>query len=100
MSDPLFDNNRAASEGWAIWDANGELQLQKCDDHPTFETDDQAWEYVIAKAKGGSEYHMNALRYIEQHSPIEWANFSKVYDLAFACLRLPQGETRQAGARR
>jgi len=79
-----FDNKQAAGEGWAIFDNGdgeaGPWTLNKIDtmDDPDlpdalFDSDETAWAFVREQADGGSAYHLAALRFLEEHNPIEYA---------------------------
>jgi hypothetical protein len=80
---PDFDNGLAEVEGWGIFDCQGSESgaFKLCRDDATeiFENDDQAWDFVVARALEGSGYHIAALRYIKRHSPEEWENLSRVH---------------------
>lgn len=62
------DQGRACSEGWAIFEAHGYLEIERNDvndppyeDAPYHESDDAAIEHVRARAAQGSELHGRAL---------------------------------------
>lgn len=64
-----FDNTQAYTEGWALFD-DGEIQrldepsatgIEGLPDDPMFESDTQAVNFVMGKAREGSEYHRQAL---------------------------------------
>lgn len=68
-----FDEDRAVSEGWSIFDAEGELQIQRLDCpndgdgepiDPLLPHDDAAIESVIHQANLGSQYHIDALAFV------------------------------------
>lgn len=46
MTEPVFDTDKAADEGWCISEChgseNGPWQLQKCDEQDVFKTDIEA----------------------------------------------------------
>lgn len=69
------DVERAAEEGWGIFDAdgseNGRTQLQALDEMAMCATDDDAWRFVAMKAAAGSELHRRALALIALHNPGE-----------------------------
>jgi|JI10StandDraft_1071094.scaffolds.fasta_scaffold671714_3 hypothetical protein len=86
MDEPTFDNRQAITEGWSIFHVYGSespWQLQRLDypgaDEPdgprpaAFEADEAAWEFVRERARNGSAYHQDALRFLREHSPKEWA---------------------------
>ena len=76
---PLFDNHHANIEGWAVFD-DGEIQ--RLDGGPivdgnqtgveTFQSDEQAREFVKKLAAAGSAYHAEAID-IERQWRIEVA---------------------------
>lgn len=81
---PVFDNREAAGEGWSIFDNGGgeagPWTLSRIDtmDDPDlpdalFDSDEAAWAFVRERADGGSAYHLGALRFLEEHNPIEYA---------------------------
>lgn len=70
-----FDNTQAEREGWALFDANGILEIQRVDEPdlpncpvagehggPVFACDDDAVLHVSKAADAGSAYHREALR--------------------------------------
>lgn len=67
--------NASAEEGWGLFDAsgssNGRTQLQRCDDMKAFESDDDAWTFVVDQAKAGSERHIAALRLVKRYNRVE-----------------------------
>jgi hypothetical protein len=75
MTEPVFDNNQSADEGWCISEcfgsANGPWQLQKCDEQDVFKTDIEAWRFVVDCAEAGSEYHKQALQFLKDHNRTE-----------------------------
>ncbi|MFG1270769.1 hypothetical protein V5F40_22725 [Xanthobacter sp. DSM 14520] len=38
-----------------------------------FHSDEAAWAFVREQADAGSEYHLGALRFLQEHNPIEFA---------------------------
>lgn len=91
---PEFDHDQARSEGWDIWDmceaGNRRFQLQHVQDpsdwhengwvnykDPIFSDDSEAWNFVVGKAREGSEYHIGALDYLKEHSPAEYEAICK-----------------------
>ena len=76
MTNPVFDNTQAEQEGWSIFDCagsdNGRWQLQKCDDKHVFMSDLNAWDFVRQMADAGSAYHVEALRFLQEHNRCEW----------------------------
>jgi hypothetical protein len=41
-------SDNARKQGWDLWDADGELQLQRVDEMETFDSDLAAWKHVWA----------------------------------------------------
>jgi hypothetical protein len=70
----MFDNTKALSEGWDLFDVEGRLHLQRVDLpdtvpelgylEPKFESDAEAIIFVSKAADAGSQYHMDALHLI------------------------------------
>lgn len=88
MMQPIFDSTQAMEESWAIFQCfgsqAGDWQLQKLDEERVFDTDDQAWDFVIRKAAEGSEYHLSALRFIREHCDDEFERL--VNHAAYICM--------------
>ena len=95
---PEFDHGHARTEGWDIWDMSEpggrRFQLQRVDDPsdwcrqglvdfdaPKFAEDDEAWKFVVGKAREGSEYHQAALEYLREHSSEEYEAIVTAYPL-------------------
>lgn len=57
-----FDEAQAVQEGWAIFDVEGRLEIQRIDELAIFADDEGAVSFVEAQAEAGSEYHAEALR--------------------------------------
>jgi hypothetical protein len=57
-----WDNSRAIDEGWALFDSDGCLDLQRIDEDEIFDNDQDAIDYVRNEAEAGSEYHKRALQ--------------------------------------
>jgi hypothetical protein len=76
-----FDNTQSVAEGWSIFECsgseNGPFQLQRLDEAEVFPNDDDAWVFVIGKAREGSAYHIGALTYLREHNPLEIAAMTK-----------------------
>lgn len=61
------DAKAAQAEGWDVFDAEGDTQIQRIDcpendDAPYLHGDDEAHEIVFHKARQGSLLHQKALR--------------------------------------
>lgn len=78
-----FDDTQAVSEGWIIAtmlgaDSAEPYQLQATQNPEIgpllLEDDDAAWLHVCTRAKEGSEYHIQALLWLREHSPSEYHN--------------------------
>lgn len=65
-----FNEAQAVSEGWALFDVDGRLQLQKDDEQAKFESDADAIIFVALKAHAGSAYHRAALEWIGKLSEV------------------------------
>lgn len=80
---PEFDNSQAVTQGWSIFECtgsdNGPYQLQCCDDDDVFLDDAAAWGYVVKCARGGSEYHKQALAYLRDHNPMEIKAIERIH---------------------
>lgn len=85
---PAFDNQQAEQEGWAVFEATSTspFQIQSFDNAddrkiatgavvPT--TDDEAWALVVMQALAGSAYHLSALKFLKEHSPLEFSDISR-----------------------
>lgn len=74
--DPVFDINMAIpeDEGWAIFDGDSGLRIEKDDDAGILRSDDDAYRLVLQRASYGSKLHLDALEVIKGHAPLEWAN--------------------------
>ena len=79
-----FDNTQAATEGWCISEChgsdNGPYQLQRDDEAEVFASDDEAWLFVFRKVAEGSEYHRQAILFLEKESPFEYEAFAAYCD--------------------
>jgi hypothetical protein len=74
------DHLTAAQEGWDIFSVDGndqELQIQKADEDDKFSSDDEAWQFIIAKAISGSNFHRKIIAFIKQSNPKEFDEFVK-----------------------
>lgn len=69
------DHNAAAErEGWALFDADGELQVQRLDEEGILASDDEAFDLVM---KGREPHHFAIRGHIYDKSPAEWARIVK-----------------------
>ena len=76
--EPPFDNRQAHAEGWGIFDLcevgrPDPYQLPRIDADARFASDDDAWQHVAARAAEGSAYHRDALAFLSDNSPGEYA---------------------------
>ncbi|MDP2566478.1 hypothetical protein [Pseudoalteromonas marina] len=55
------EDQTAQSEGWALFDAGGEVQLQKIDELEVFSKDEDAHAFVKQLADAGSLLHYEQL---------------------------------------
>ncbi len=97
-----FNNERAFQEGWYICEcsgsSNGTWQLVQVDD-PTshepslpahsFNGDEDAWKHVVKQALAGSQYHRNALTFIQTHNPLEWSALLRAHPELKPRVRVP-----------
>ena len=69
-------NGWAFKEGWGIFDADGELQLQRIDDPEDtavhFASDAEAMHFVVKQATAGSPMHKAVLDRFKRESPAEF----------------------------
>ncbi|GIC77168.1 hypothetical protein [Moritella sp. F3] len=70
------EDQTAQSEGWALFDADGEIQLQKIDEMETFAKDEDAHEFVKTAAEKSSKLHLKVKDILRFHS-------SKEFDIVF-----------------
>jgi hypothetical protein len=62
---------KAQNQGWNLFNADGELQLQREDEMGIFETDHEAWEFVYAQSIQKDNTAIIALARIAAESPKE-----------------------------
>lgn len=68
------DANKADSEGWGLFESDTSgIQLQFRTEDRVFNHDGDAWDFVINRAMGGSEFHMAVIKGIKQQNPEEYA---------------------------
>ena len=73
-----FDNMPNESEGWAIFHTTGtgdtgDWRIEMVDEEGKFDTDQDAWEFVLRKAlveKSG--HHQRAIGFIARHNSDEY----------------------------
>jgi hypothetical protein len=70
------EDQTAQSEGWALFDAEGEVQLQKVDELGVFPKDEVAHAFVKELADKGSQLHCKVKSILKEHNP-------KEHDLVF-----------------
>lgn len=71
-----FDFFQAEAEGWNIFNWPGpETRLERYDERNLFESDPDAWRWVVGRAREGSTYHQTALLLLpeEERKEIEAA---------------------------
>lgn len=76
--------NQMFSEGWGVFEvdtAGDDLQIQKLDESDVFESDQQAWAFVIEQAKQGSVLHRQILAYFKDNRPSEYALYTSGAEL-------------------
>ena len=71
MSLSISEDALAQSEGWALFDADGEIQLQRIDEIGVFSKDTDAHEFVKAGAASGSALHLKVKEILLAHSQKE-----------------------------
>ncbi|HHJ3081408.1 TPA: hypothetical protein ACPVZG_005305 [Vibrio parahaemolyticus] len=66
--------DKASSEGWGLFktDTSG-IQLMFRTENRVFNHDGDAWDFVINRAMGGSEFHIAVIKGIKQQNPEEYA---------------------------
>lgn len=80
----LFDNAAARAEGWQMGDRSGDkipFAIETLDDPEvfgvqfSFDSDQDAYVHVVARAMAGSRFHQQALDFLERNSPeaYDWA---------------------------
>jgi hypothetical protein len=67
------EDSVAQSEGWGLFDADGEIQLQRIDDTAKFSSDDEAHAFVRKAVSENSEIHVKVKDILQAHSPDEYA---------------------------
>ncbi len=55
------DSAAAVQEGWDVFDCDGEMQVQRCDEQEILPDDDAAWKLVAEGTRRGSPLHAKAL---------------------------------------
>lgn len=66
------EDQTAQSEGWALFDAGGEVQLQKIDELEIFNEDEDAHAFVKQLADAGSSLHCRVKSILKERSPAEY----------------------------
>lgn len=69
-----FDQVQACREGWAFFEGDSGIRLERIEDDPDgvqLDSDEQAWAIVTVKAAGGSDYHLRALAVLAAVNPFE-----------------------------
>lgn len=72
------------SEGWGVFEVDtdeNDLQIQKLDDSDEFESDQQAWAFVIEQAKQGSALHRHILAYFKDNCSSEYTLYTRGTEL-------------------
>jgi hypothetical protein len=73
-----FNNTVALLEGWAVFHAigtadDGDVRIERLDEEPVFETDQDVWTHVIQRGViEGSAYHRDALLVVKGGNKTEW----------------------------
>lgn len=70
------DSAAAVQEGWDVFNCDGEMQVQRCDEHEILPDDDAAWKLVAEGTRRGSPLHAKALAAVsaEERAKILAAN--------------------------
>lgn len=63
------DNHTAQKEGWDIFNAGDELQIQRIDELKKFDCDEEVWMFLVS---ANTPLHDKALTYIKQENPAEY----------------------------
>lgn len=61
------DDKLASQQGWSLFDAEGQLQLQRVDEQAAFASDAAAAEYVKAQALKGDNVAIRAILHLANH---------------------------------
>ena len=67
------DSNRAIAQGWGVFSTgrNRPFELQRVDESEVFQSDQAAWDFVIAALGRGDHLALRAERFLREHSPNE-----------------------------
>lgn len=66
--------DKANSEGWGLFESDTSgIQLLFLKENRVFNHDGDAWDFVINRAMGGSEFHIAVIKGIKQQNPEEYA---------------------------
>ena len=68
-----FEDQKAATEGQDLFDADGEIQLQRVDEASIFKNDDEAHAFIRKAVSDNSELHVKVKDILQAHSPEEYA---------------------------
>ncbi len=71
----------ADAEGWDLFDCEDGICLCRSDELAIFNNDNEAWDFVIRKAMGGSEFHIAVIAGMKEQNPDEfalWVNEERV----------------------
>lgn len=84
----LLDDKSAEKEGWCISlcslvSGEEEYQIQRLDELEIFESDEDAWKFIVEKANSGSELHKKAIKFMENH------NFDNIEKLSMVFFEKP-----------
>tara|TARA_Y100001956_G_C4113888_1_gene183878 strand:+ start:82 stop:429 length:348 start_codon:yes stop_codon:yes gene_type:complete len=63
---------KAFKEGWAIFESDYGLSLERDDESCIFKNDLEAWNFVVVNSLKGSKMHIEALSLLKNHSKEEY----------------------------
>lgn len=66
-----FDAARAHREGWGVFDTKDGLRIERLDEAEIFDSDSNAWHFIVTMALKGSRYHRKALQIIADNNRAE-----------------------------
>lgn len=65
---------QAQNEGWALFECEGEIKLQKDDESNVLATDEAAHAFVRKSANKGSFLHLKVKEFLKLYAPNEYSN--------------------------
>jgi hypothetical protein len=61
------DSEAACAEGWDLFDAHGEMQVQRLDEAEILDGDHAAWQIIVNGCAAGSTLHVKAFALVSDH---------------------------------